>query len=69
MEIVLVGGNGGVLYAREMAEPEEDSEEGEGSEGGGYEIGELDPDALTFQPLFELRKEELEANGMEDASF
>ena len=30
MEIVLVGGNGGVLYAREMAEPEEESAGGFG---------------------------------------
>ncbi len=64
MEIVLVGGNGGVLYAREMAEPEEESAE-EDSESGGYEFGELDPDALTFQPLFELGVDLLKARGAE----
>ena len=65
-DVVLFQGNNSVFYAKQVDTPENESEEGEGSGDGGIEIGELDLDALTFQPLFELKERDLAAHGVKE---
>lgn len=65
-DVVLFQGNNSVFYAKEVDTPEDESEEGEGSGDGGIEIGELDPNGLTFQPLFVLKERDLAAHGVKE---
>ncbi len=65
-DVVLFQGNNSVFYAKQVDTPEDESEEGEGSGDGGIEIGELDLDGLTFQPLFELKERDLAAHGVKE---
>ncbi len=64
-EVVLTGHRGRIFYLRPVLEQEERSEENR-PEAASFEIGVLDPESLTFQPLFELREGQLEANSIEE---
>ncbi len=64
-EVVLTGHSGRIFYHGPVLEQEERSEENR-PEAASFEIGVLDPESLTFQPLFELRGGQLEANGIEE---